>query len=321
MTHRLSSNRAGLSIALLLAACSRNESPAPSAKAPSSVTTAAQAPTIQPAPVTTPSVASQPTAEPLPPNHVRAQADCPDGMIFVPGGHFSYHGKPFDGASDDAATREYEIKPFCIDEAEVSSHQYTMTCRSCGTAYGCSRSGDARTCTTREQSSEYCGVRLGEGGRLPTPEEFIYAALGGKSQAFPWGNTFYPWGNDSAHDRPASAPFCDWEVNEGQMTKERTVLFSRYGCALHRPSLDVSASGVRNLASNVLEWTAGSYRDEQGQLRCTVLGLDFSQVTSTGFPPGTDMVARPAVKCDPKLNEEQRALDTIGFRCATSVKR
>jgi hypothetical protein len=197
-----------------------------------------------------------------------------------------------------------------------------MTCPLCRAV--CTRSGDARTCKTREQSAEFCSIRLGDGGRLPAPEEFLFAALGDKQQTFPWGSTFYPWGNDSSQGRPASASFCDWEVNEGQMTKERKILFAKRGCDLIgkvRPTLDSSLSGVKNLGSNVLEWTSGTYRDGQGSLRCTLLGLDFSQVTSTGFPPGTGMVARPYVKCDPKLSEDQRALDTIGFRCATSVKR
>lgn len=305
-----------LATAVLALACSRSEGP-----------TSAQVPppkragrSILKSEQTHVAIDAKQAAPSLPPSHVRAQEDCAEGMLFVPGGRFTYRGRPYDTVSNAPVVRELDVHAFCIGRIEVTAYQFVKNCPKCLLVSGCESGSDANACTTREQAEQYCKASLGEKGRLPSPQEFLFAAIGQTGNRFPWGSTFYPWGQDAFKNRPINAAFCDWEVSQGQVTKARRLLFSKRGCGLDTSTLDTSPYGVRNLGTDVLEWTSGNYRDDQGKQRCTVLGLDFSQLETTGFPPDTDLVARPPVYCDGSLHESMRALDIVGFRCAISEK-
>lgn len=177
-------------------------------------------------------------------------------------------------------------------------------------------------CDYVQHAGRVCGVLFEEVPSRPAPvARGVCICCGGRTRtSLSVGDTLFPWGNDSVRDRPPKSHFCDWEVNEGQLTKERRVVYPTKGCTLGFPTDDVSPLGVANLGSNVLEWTSGTYREDNGIVRCTVMGLDFSRLTPTGFPAETDLVARVSARCDPALSRDQRASDLIGFRCATSAK-
>lgn len=304
-----------LATGLFLGACSKGEPAKPAVVPKTEVAPSAVSPEPSPSGATS----SLPPSEELSPNHVRSQADCPEGMIFIPGGKLHYRGRPFDSESDEPVTRDYDVKPFCIDREEVDSLAFSTLAPEVRRPAGCSGKGSAESCVTREDAETYC-ARISGSARLPSPEEFVFAAVGESGRRFPWGDTFYPWGDDPSQGRPPKSRFCDWEVNEGQLTKERQIFFAPKGCSIGLPTDDVSVFGVANLGSNVLEWTSGTYRENSGIVRCTVMGLDFSRRGPMGFPPGTDMVARVSARCEPNLSRDQRASDLVGFRCATSLK-
>ena len=126
--------------------------------------------------------------------------------------------------------------------------------------------------------------------------------------------------SDANHERAAASAgfFCDFEYNEGQLTKERQLFFSQ-DCNLEGNSLDVSPFGVKNLASNVLEWTSATFV-EGGQKFGVILGVDYSRVRDPGFAPDEDMAPQLRVSSDEERPIEVRATELVGFRCVTTSR-
>ena len=133
---------------------------------------------------------SEGCAPQLGPDHVRSQADCAKGMIFVPGGHYVYRGRPYDGSLGHTVTRAFNIAPYCIDEFEVAMYARGL-CKGCPSWSACRGSGFSLTCYTQSQADHYCAHReRTPGGRLPIPEEILFAALGTDGRKFPWGDSW-----------------------------------------------------------------------------------------------------------------------------------
>ncbi|WP_343315045.1 formylglycine-generating enzyme family protein [Brucella sp. BE17] len=86
------------------------------------------------------------------------------------------------------------------------------------------------------------------GGRLPTEMEWEHAARGGNQ----WRR--YPWGNDEPTDEKI---FCN--IWQGVFPKQNTMADGFLGTAPAR-SFNPTETGLYNLAGNVWEWTADSFR-------------------------------------------------------------
>lgn len=320
---------------LLALACS----PTPAAEAPSGRPTAAAAgvattPTSAPKPDPSAS-ATTPEPEVLAPDHVRSQADCPEGMVFIPGGHFTYRGPRwdvYDNRNADVVTREFDIKPFCIDLREVQSFTLESSCPACRQAPHntcASTSGSLpATCITQQQAALFCETSLPEvGKRLPSAEEWLYAAIGTDGRRFPWGNTWFPWGNDRREGRPdhreTGKVFCD--IRERHITE---TLLDTVQCSAASTSLDVSPLGVQNMGSNVLELTSATYvRSEypHRNRRCPGFGLnhayfDWNGGPELGPPVAKGLIDSAGISCDERDSLELRTNATVGFRCAASTK-
>lgn len=242
-------------------------------------------------------------------------------MLFVPGGHYVYRGRPYDGTKEATTTREFDLAPYCIDEFEIASYNYLSSCKDCELRTACRANGLGLSCLTQKQATAYCARRTDKSpGRLPLAEEILFAAQGNDGRKFPWGSSLYPWGASAEADRPPPSKgfFCDFEINEGQISKERQILFGP-GCAVRGPSLDVSPFGVKNLASNLLEWTSGTFV-EGDETYGVVLGVDYSRARDPGFSPDEDMAPRLRVSSDERRHLELRAHELVGFRCVTTKK-
>jgi len=246
-------------------------------------------------------------------------------MIFVPSGHYVYRGRPFDGVSDATVTHAVDVLPFCIDEREVERSKFMRSRIESAPRHECENVSNAQACLTQRQAELYCQY-AGASSRLPSPEEFLYAARGTDGRRFPWGNTWYPWGDDVNDGRPMEMIngrfFCDFEAQ--QSIRSRATIFGRK-CSLYDETLDVGPFGVKNLGSNVLEWTSGKYRKASdlfpdGEDRCVLLGLDFATRTLSGFPATEDLAPQRYISCDARVPLVQRVSDLIGFRCATSKR-
>lgn len=265
--------------------------------------------------------ASVPSPPPPPdPDHVQSQADCPQGMVFIPAGRFAYEGPAFDPPLPERHVKKvYDIAAFCIDLREVSVIQVAAwsACHVPFYTRYCTREGVIQTCFTQAEAQTCCDASLpGVSRRLPRPEEWLYAALGTDGRRFPWGNTWYPWGDDRHQGRPDSKitgkHFCDFSHEWGQLTRESKLVFDRNDCSPYAPSLDVGPFGVENMGSNVLEWTGPS---------CTVMGINHIV-----YPPPPDdpeeatLVYKHPISCDPSKHPANGSSDVIGFRCVTTKK-
>ena len=209
----------------------------PAETAATPATTAAPAPTT-PATTATPEPTAAPAAtaaETPPPAVVASVPDtggCPTGMVRIKGGSFKLA----------AIKAQVTVKDYCLDVNLTTTDQYTSCVQSkkcndnllkvCeGSTYGIEGKGNLpMVCVDFPQAVDYCKA---QGKRLPTGEEWEWAARGGPEA---WT---YPWGNE-----PPSDQLC-WS---GKSKRD-------WPCPIGSFPKGANPQGVLDLAGNVYEWT------------------------------------------------------------------
>ena len=193
------------------------------------------------------------------------------------------------GAGDweaEGRVRAYEttVMSFAIDSIEITEGAYAacVAAGRCAEVAGSGEPGRARGGITRAEAESYCTFR---GGRLPTTDEWAFAAAGPKTRRYPWGDT-------GAVCRRASWGLSDGPCGFGHAGPELT--------GIHPDG--ATPEGVQDLAGNVSEWVANAGADDaQGEAR----GGSFSARLATDLRTWRT-VPWPAGK---------RAVE-IGARCA-----
>lgn len=283
------------------AACSKSELPLPGsvAAAPPPVSSApppaaseSTAPPF-PTPVSPPSfeagappasAAPPPTVQaPVPPAPVVSGGLCPDKMAFLPAGSFSM------GDRKDRV----KVGRFCMDVTEVTADAYALCVKTgqcsakglnCGAAstYNATGKGDNPiNCVDWAQASSYC---QSQGKRLPTEEEWEWAARGGPSAKT------YPWGNVEPSSQVCWSGF-------GQLSGT---------CSVGNYQAGASPQGVLDLSGNVWEWTSGT-RDSSGTERVARGGAWSS--TAPSYLRASERY----------WTQPQYQFIYIGFRCVRTV--
>jgi formylglycine-generating enzyme required for sulfatase activity len=179
-----------------------------------------------------PSVQTQtvaPTAAPV----------APEGMILIPGGTFLM-GRD-DGDDYERPAHEVSVKSFFIDKHEVTRAQYSEFLKATGHT-------PPPTWSRAEDTDEAHG-RLPVIGvswvdaqsyaewadkRLPTEEEWEYAARGADGRRYPWGNA--------------------WQPNAANAARTNSGGFAEVG---HNAD-GGSAFGALDMAGNAWEWTSST---------------------------------------------------------------
>jgi formylglycine-generating enzyme required for sulfatase activity len=229
---------------------------------PAGAASAAPAAQAEPAGVQTAVAAAHPdaavagTAAPATPTPRAAGAR--PAMVELPGGSF-WLGERIGPVSDLSAF--VHVKPFLLDANEVTVAEYSacVKARRCRPAHPtiewegvkkadrtkwserCNRDREDRAehpvnCVDWNQARDYCAWA---GKRLPTSAEWEWAARNGEK------GTAYPWGDDPPGERPC------WSGAKGEKGELRDGT-----CPVgSNPAAD-TASGVKDLAGNVWEWTA-----------------------------------------------------------------
>ena len=227
----------------------------------------------------------------------KAAGPCPAGMAFLPGGSFKM-GKRGD---------EVNVRAYCLDVTEVTVKTFAACARvgECRPAYdtvdwpsiseaartklsgNCNveradRADHPVTCITWNQAVSYCEWK---GKRLPTEEEWEWAARGGAR------GSLYPWG-----DREPMRQLCwDGEGNDlGKGNRQSTCRVGSY------PSGD-SPQGVKDLAGNVWEWTASEDAESSRVGRGGAWDDGYPTFVSASNRSGFSQTFRN---------------DLLGFRCA-----
>ncbi len=155
--------------------------------------------------------------------------------------------------------KEASIAPFAIDSIEITEGDYAscVAAGHCPEVPSSGEPGRARAGITRSDAEAYCAFR---GGRLPTSDEWTFAAAGPRARRYPWGDT-------GAVCRRAV-----WGLSDGPCG------FGHAGPELagFHPE-GATPEGVQDMAGNVGEWVASPPDEPEGVVR----GGSFSAQLAT----------------------------------------
>jgi serine/threonine protein kinase len=228
-----------------------------------------------------------------------AHKSCPDGMRKIPGGTYKL------GFKDVTAT----IAPFCLDEYEVSVWRYTECVEKTACPAGqttvqspvmdaadvkkwsplCNfghsdRIDHPMNCVDFHAAKSFCASAR---GRLPTEEEWEWAARGGE-EARP-----YPWG---AVEPPSEKKLLCWFRETGTLGT----------CQVGKFPDGHARWSIADLSGNVREWTDNEFDDEP------------EKRVFRGGCFGVQEAAHARVDVRAGMLPENR-LHNVGFRCAATL--
>lgn len=245
-------------------------------------------------------------------------------MVPIAGGSFAMGSDAADANQDERPVHRVTVAGFRMDRTEVTVRAY----RACVSAGKCtapeayvSEKGNYRVfcnwahpenrdshpinCVDHKQAGAFCAWA---GKRLPTEEEWEFAARGGGE------DRTFPWGNDPPTERHLNACGAECPAN---------LIGKRFpgGPALY-PASDgwpetapvgsfpagASKQGVLDLAGNVWEWTASSYASYDGKQ-----SQDKRVLRGGSWGGGDAHTERTTNRF--RLDGSSRA-QYLGFRCA-----
>lgn len=199
------------------------------------------------------------------------------------------HIEPDRGRYEDEVPRLVQVGAFSIDRTEVTVGQYRAFTEATGYRGGGMGQGDDLPVVqvNAADARAYC---TWVGKRLPTAEEWEYAARGDESRRFPWGDP-YPDGT--------RANFCDASCERPWATPDHDDGHARLAPVGSFPA-GATPEGLLDMAGNAREWTS------------TLLPGGKAMVKGGGFGNAYDDM----VSGDVRANEWRMRMDDIGFRCA-----
>ena len=241
---------------------------------------------LAPPPAPVPTVAAPvPPADPAPVGPLQGGA-----RVHVSPGTFQMGSPPGTGESDEQPLHTVAVTGFDLDATEVTVAEYDLcvragVCLEAEKSWGCNEGRAGReqhpiNCVTRDESAGYCRWA---GKRLPTEEEWEYAARGSDGRLYPWGST------------PPATQLC-WNRSGGT-------------CPVGSFRASNSPFGAHDMAGNVREWTASGWSDRYDLARDPTVGID----RGGSWDSSDAAFARAAERF--RIVPSQQSFG-IGFRCA-----
>ena len=257
-----------------------------------------EAPEPPPAVVEAPKPPEPPPPPPPPPPEpspsLPVASGCPSDMGAIPGSTFQMGSN--DGGDNEKPVHSVSVRPFCMDRTEVTVAAY-RSCGSCSapnTTQHCNWGQSGRdnhpiNCVDWNQATSYCSA---VGKRLPTEEEWEYAARGTSGRNYPWGN-----------EAPANQLCWNGEGNDlGKFNRQSTCPVGSYPAGR-------SPFGLEDMAGNVWEWTSSGYSDNYNATRQNTARVVRGGSWNYDYP--TDVRGAYRVRV-----EVGRRSGDLGFRCA-----
>jgi formylglycine-generating enzyme required for sulfatase activity/tRNA A-37 threonylcarbamoyl transferase component Bud32 len=252
---------------------------------------------------------------------------CPDGMAAIPGGHFAMGSDS--GKTDERPVHDVQLNAFCLDLSEVTVAQYDACVKdgACAPASPtiawpgaqlhdhtvwddfCNEGKPDRkdhpiNCVSWRAASTYCKHR---DKRLPSEEEWEYAARGAEGRPFPWGDA-----TPGATLLDACGSEC---VAKGKLLDVGfTSLYAGDdGWSGTSPVRSYppgrTPTGVFDLEGNVREWTSSPFCPYPGT-NCT---SELRATRGSAWTTGDERDVRGTARS--KAAPDARTAD-LGFRCA-----
>lgn len=227
-----------------------------------------------------------------------AQSSPPEGMVYVPGGTFTMGRNKSDGGDAyESPAHEVSVKPFFIDIYEVTNDDYAKFIRATnrippspwGGVYPMDAARFPVTGVTWNDANDYA---LWARKRLPTEEEWEFAARGTDGRRYPWGN--------------------DWQNGMANVDGERL------GIANVGAYKGKSPFGSFDMVGNAWEWTASAIRAYPGgRLPSDLQTRDLKVIRG-----GSYQSRKENATTSYRGSWRPRSADTydqVGFRCVKDV--
>lgn len=219
----------------------------------------------------------------------------PPGMISIPGGEFRM-GRD-DGNVYEQPAHVVRVTPFYIDRYEVTNEEYAQFIRQTRRnppshwPEGEYEVGEATLPVVNVSWNEARAYCEWANKRLPTEEEWEYAARGEDNRLYPYGNEWKPRFSN-ARETGLDKPQAVGSYPDG-----------------------LSPFGVADLAGNVAEWTETEYLPYPGSKAAADNG--HRVIRGGGFK----VPAREQTATDRYFDRPTVSYDFLGFRCARSQER
>lgn len=218
----------------------------------------------------------------------------PPGMIYVPGGEFTMGRDRSDGGDDyEHPAHEVTVRHFFMDVHEVTCEEFSKYLQ------GHTVTGNAAVrCAGRDGREPVTGVTWDDanayakwlGKRLPTEEEWEFAARGREGRRYPWGNE---WKQGLANANGASKGLTKVGAHAG-----------------------VSPYGALDMVGNAWEWTASGLAAYPGGRLPEQPAVDLKVIRGGSYVESTSQATttyRGFLKARGDL------YDKTGFRCVVDV--
>jgi formylglycine-generating enzyme required for sulfatase activity/serine/threonine protein kinase len=252
---------------------------------------------------------------------------CPLGMVTIPEGSFLMGSEKRDR---EKPIHQVSVKGFCLDRTEVPvrdykrcvdagkciasgtvdfqasvpvTHSYSQLCNWAKSG----RSDHPMNCVSWQQARNYCES---EDKRLPTEEEWEYAARGPDNRIYPWGK-----GEPDSDRLNACGEECYRAKKRFRIPSKPVVMYNKYDpwettAPVGSMRKDRSPFEVMDMAGNVAEWVNDFYRESY---IATDVKYDLAVVRGSSWSETEPLTARGAERAN--YLKSIRTAD-IGFRCA-----
>lgn len=223
----------------------------------------------------------------------------PDGMAYVPGGEFTM-GRDT-GMDIEKPAHKVSVQPFFMDVFETTNEQYAEFVKATNRkppekwTNGNFPAGQEKYPVVRVNWNDANDFAKWAGKRLPTEEEWEFAARGTNNFLYPWGND---WKQGNANANGASGSLSEVGKFKG-----------------------ASPFGIYDMIGNAFEWTASNFKAyPNGKLPADFVGkANLKTIRGGSFEFSKDFAVTTYRVGWAATDEKDYSV--TGFRCVMDIKK